>query len=107
MLELLQDYLTFLQENIPLIVGAFLGTAVWLMSGCAASTISELRKRGQWMHLFLGLLIPWLYPIFIFFTMTVKRVEGEEVEAQAEHADGAPPRTPSRRPNRTGWGRHP
>ena len=92
MVELFQNYFSFLQDNVPLIAGTFIVTVVWLMSGCCASTISELRKRGQWLHLFLGLLIPWLYPLVIFFTMTVKRKEGEDGEEEAsEHADGAPP----------------
>ena len=92
MVTLFQDYLSFLQDNIPLVAGTFFVTVIWLMSGCCASTISELRKRGQWLHLFLGLLIPWVYPVFIFFTMTVKRGDGtKEEDVAAEHADGAPP----------------
>ena len=91
-LELLQNYAEFLQGNVVLVVGVFVGIVVWLMSGCMASTIAELRHQNPLVHLFLGLVIPYLYPVAIFFVLPVKRGKREKAEAEAaQKAEGAPP----------------
>ena len=50
-------------------------------SACWATSIASMRRHPPILHFLLGLVIPWVYPIYILFTMDIY---GEKERREAE-----------------------
>ncbi len=62
-----------------------------LGSPFAAASIAEARGKNRLAHFVLGFLLPWVYPVTIFFTMPkASMVEDEKdgLEEEPQHAEG-------------------
>jgi hypothetical protein len=71
-------------ELDPLIIGLLLAViALWLFSGCWASSIASSRRHSPLLHFFLGLCAPFVYPLLILFAMDIRgaRERGRKQEA--------------------------
>jgi hypothetical protein len=68
----------------PLIIALLLGViALWLLSGCWASSIASSRRHSPVLHFFLGMCAPFGYPLFILFAMDIKGAKERERKHQA------------------------
>ena len=92
-LALSRDYFSFLQMNWR-ILAIYCGLlTLSLGSGSIAASIAEIRQRSIWLHFFLGLLIPIVYPVFIHLKMSTYsgKSAGRKREEKREQGEGPPP----------------
>lgn len=73
---------------LALLIMFLLGSACW------AASIASCRKYNPIPHFFAGLILPWIYPLFILFTLDIKgnkemkaAMEKERVEREAAEAE--------------------
>ena len=62
-----------------------------LGSACWAASIAACRRHNAFVHFVLGLILPWIYPVFILFTLDVKGAKEMKLalEKQKEEAEAA------------------
>lgn len=66
--------------SIPVLILFFLSAAVFLLSAFWAGSIAESRGHNPLMHMLLGIVFPFLYPLGIL--LLLKRESGEETQAE-------------------------
>ena len=95
--QIFQDYGDFFLEvdNQIAVAICVAVVAVWVWSGCFASSVAETRLHGPLIHFIAGLAIPIVYPLIILIALpyrTVKEtVAASTLEEMIEHVDGPPP----------------
>ena len=70
---------------LALIVLFLLGSACW------AASIAACRRHNAFIHFILGLILPWIYPVFILFALDIKGAKALKMalEKQKAEADAA------------------
>ena len=95
--QIFQDYGDFFLDvdNQVGVAVCVVGVAVWIWSGCFASSVAETRMHGPLPHFIAGLVIPIVYPLIILVALpyrTVKeKVADPTREERIERVDGPPP----------------
>jgi len=56
-------------------VGDLISNGFWMIfflgSACWAASIASARRHNAFLHFFLGLIVPWIYPLVILFALTI------------------------------------
>lgn len=73
----------------PLIVVLLVLLTLWLVSACWASSIASGRRHSPVLSFVLGLLAPYVYPIFILFAMDIKGAKERQQKQEAAKAKDA------------------
>lgn len=82
-----ESFITIVQFGLPtpMLLALFVLLAVWLGSGFFAATVAELFRHRVTKHFILGLVVPYVYPLYLARHITMSnRAREESEEAQQE-----------------------